>query len=184
MPSSASPRPAPSSAWRSGTISAAGFGFPVSASFRPCPVSSAVAGSPPDTAGCPGFCPYYSVDRQTVVIIGNFDLCRGQNWTPKRVRLRRRIKFQAGPCRRSACRWPCGAGARQWRVNAPGGAQRGNPSVALAVALITLHRHHPARWAESVCSGAETSGSSLQLCPRLRRLVFCDPSPEAIEIAR
>ena len=57
------PRPlqdrATSSAWRSGTISAAGSEFPVSASFRPCRTSSAVAGSPPDTGGCPGFCPYY-----------------------------------------------------------------------------------------------------------------------------
>ena len=61
MPSSVSPRPAPSSAWQSGTISAAASGFPVSPSFRPCRISSDAAGSLPDTPGCPGFCPYYAL---------------------------------------------------------------------------------------------------------------------------
>src|SRR5271165_4426261 len=59
MPSSALPRPAPNSASHSGIILAAGFELPVCAPFHPCPTWYAVVGSPPDTAGCPGFCPYY-----------------------------------------------------------------------------------------------------------------------------
>jgi len=70
MPSWASPRHAPSSVWHSGTISAAGFGFPVNASFRPCRVSSVAAGSPPDTGGCPGFCRYYYTRGSVFLWVG------------------------------------------------------------------------------------------------------------------
>ena len=59
MHSSASARPAPSSAWSSGTFSAVSSMFSVSASFRPCPDSSTAAASPPDPGACPGFCPRY-----------------------------------------------------------------------------------------------------------------------------
>ena len=48
MPSWALPRPAPSSASASGTISAAGSASQASASFHPCPTWSEVAASPPD----------------------------------------------------------------------------------------------------------------------------------------
>src|SRR3954471_23631000 len=59
MHSSASPRPAPSSAWHFGTISVAGSTSPGSASFRLCQASSDVAASQPDSGPCPGFCPCY-----------------------------------------------------------------------------------------------------------------------------
>jgi hypothetical protein len=59
MPSSASPRPAPGTVWRSGTISAAGSRSPGTLSFHPWRNSSDVAGSQPETHGGPGFCRYY-----------------------------------------------------------------------------------------------------------------------------
>ena len=59
MPSWASPRPATSSASRSGIIWAAGSASRASRSFRLCRTSSDAAASPPDTRPCPGFCPCY-----------------------------------------------------------------------------------------------------------------------------
>src|SRR5208282_1384982 len=61
-----SPRPAPSTAWRSGTISGAGSAFPARSSFRRCRHSFVAVGSRPDTGGCPGFCPYYYKNRWQV----------------------------------------------------------------------------------------------------------------------
>src|SRR5271157_2460021 len=59
MPSWASPKPAPGTVWRSGTISAAGSRSPGTWSFRHCRNSSAAADSRPDTHSCPRFCGYY-----------------------------------------------------------------------------------------------------------------------------
>ena len=56
-----SARLAPSSAWRSGTISAAGSAFPLTLSFRHSLNSSDAAGSLSDQWGCPRFCPCYAV---------------------------------------------------------------------------------------------------------------------------
>ena len=60
MLSSASARPAPSSAWRFGIISPAVSAFLATLSFRHCPNSSVAAASRSDRGGCPGFCPCYN----------------------------------------------------------------------------------------------------------------------------
>ena len=60
IPSSGSPRPAPSSAWHSGTISETGSGSAPPNPFRHCSNSSAAAASPPESSGCPGFCPCHA----------------------------------------------------------------------------------------------------------------------------
>ena len=59
MPFWASPEPAPDTAWRSGTISAAGSRSQGTLLFRLWRNSSDAAGSQPDTGCCPGFCRYY-----------------------------------------------------------------------------------------------------------------------------
>jgi N-terminal domain of anti-restriction factor ArdC len=58
IPSSASPRPAPSMAWR---IWAAGSTFPASVSFRSCRTLSAAAVGPPETGARPQFCRHYVI---------------------------------------------------------------------------------------------------------------------------
>src|SRR5450755_3965358 len=72
MPSWASPKPAPGTVWRSGTISAAGSRSPGTLSFRHCRNSSAAADSQPDTHGCPRFCRYYDAGQFEV---GQHALC-------------------------------------------------------------------------------------------------------------
>jgi hypothetical protein len=60
IPSSASPRPAQSSAWHSGTISAPASGSRDTVAFHPCQDSSAAVDTPRDTGARPGFCPCYT----------------------------------------------------------------------------------------------------------------------------
>src|SRR5271166_7156464 len=57
MPFWASPRPAPGTQWRSGTISAAGSTSPVTLSFHPWRNSSVAADSLPETSGRPRVLP-------------------------------------------------------------------------------------------------------------------------------
>src|SRR3974377_1964518 len=68
MPSSASPRPAPSSASLSGIISAAGSTSQVSASFHHCPTSSVAEANPPDLPAR-GFAPV-TQERLTCAVGG------------------------------------------------------------------------------------------------------------------
>src|SRR5450631_2889620 len=81
MPSWASPKPAPGTVWRSGTISAAGSRSPGTLSFRHCRNSSAAADSQPDTHGCPRFCRYYRL-KLSGLVVGVYFKVYFKIWSP------------------------------------------------------------------------------------------------------